>query len=270
MKTARSLNAATYREAVARVVELPADRREDPGHPGHEMRNGQHLHRVQPNLRRCSALGALAEPQLRAMEAVARVFEVKRPNVIFREGDPSDRIFLLKSGVVKLKLARVCQRGGEAILAFACPGDMFGELALVDDAPRDHDAQAHEDAVVYAIDREPFLHFIRESPAVAFQMTRLVAQRLRQYRTRVQALHRKHARARVAGTLLDLAAQQGVVDAQGVLIPLRLSQRDLANLAGLTRETVNFTLQNFRKLGLVEADRHSIRLNNPEALRLVL
>jgi len=234
------------------------------------MRNGQHLHRVQLNLRCFSALGALAEPQLRAIEAVVHVYEIKRGNLIFREGDASDRIFLLKSGVVKLTLTRVRQRGCEAILAFACPGDMFGELALVDDAPRDHNAQAHEDAVVCAIDREPFLHFIRESPAVAFQMTRLVAQRLRQYRTRVQELHCKHARARVACTLLDLAAQQGVVDAQGVVIPLLLSQRDLANLAGLTRETVNFTLQEFRELGLVEADRRTVRLNNLNALRLFL
>lgn len=253
------------------AVESQAYASEDPVDSGRETgNNGQHRYGVRLNLQWVSALGARAESQLRAVEKVARVYEVKRRNLIYRQGDPSDRIFFLKSGVVRLKRARVRQRGCEVVLAFACQGDMFGELALVDDAPRDHDAEAHEDAVVYVADREFFLHLISESPALAFQVTKLVAQRLRQARMRVEDLLCKHAAARVAHTLLNLAAQQGVVDAQGVLIPLRLSQQDLANLAGLTRETINHTLQDFRARGLVEADRQSIRLKDPEILRLVL
>ncbi len=72
--------------------------------------------------------------------------EVKRGTPIYLPGDPSDRIFLLKVGVVKILAAT----GGRqrSILAFLYPGDVFGELAVVDDAPRDHVAEAHEDAVV--------------------------------------------------------------------------------------------------------------------------
>ena len=66
-----------------------------------------------------------------------------------------------------------------------------------------------------------------------------------------------------------LAAQHGVGDAEDVVIPLRLSQRDIANLVGLTRETVNSGLKDFRQRGLIETDRRSIRVKEPEGLQAV-
>ena len=79
----------------------------------------------------------------------------------------------------------------------------------------------------------------------------------------------KSAHARVAHALLDLAAQHGVRDDDGVVIPLRLSQRDIANLVGLTRETVNFILKDLRQRNLIETQGHSIRVRSPEVLHAV-
>lgn len=70
----------------------------------------------------------------------------------------------------------------------------------------------------------------------------------------------------MAHVLLDLAASHGVRDDQGILVPLRLNQGDLGSLAGVSRETANIILQDFRQRGLVEADRRSLRLRNPDAL----
>ena len=75
--------------------------------------------------------------------------------------------------------------------------------------------------------------------------------------------------ARIAHTLADLAADYGVRDDAGILIPIRLNQANLGNLVGLARETVNIVLQDFRQRGLVEADRHHIRIKAPERLRAV-
>ena len=89
----------------------------------------------------------------------------------------------------------------------------------------------------------------------------------RPYRNRVEELLYKGAHARVAHTLLDLAQHHGVPDAQGIVIPLRLSQRDIANLVGLTRETVNFILKDLRQRELIETQGPSIRVRAPEVLR---
>lgn len=216
-------------------------------------------------LQRLKLLQVLAEPQMRVVQEMTRMSEVKRRRRIYLPGDPSDQIFLLKSGVVKI--AAVGPNGRELILAFLYPGDIFGELAVVDDQPRDHLAEAYEDAVICAMDREVFLRVARESPELGYQVTKLMGFRLRRLRGRVEDLLYKSANARIAHVLLDLASDYGVKDADGTIIPLRLSQADLANLVGLTRETVNISLRELRERGLVEASRRSIRLKDPEALR---
>lgn len=212
-------------------------------------------------------LDALGPSQMRTIEQMTRMSEVKRRQRIYLPGDPSDQIFLLKRGVVKI--ATLAPDGRELILAFLYPGDIFGELAVVDDSPRDHLAEAYEDAVICAMDRALFLQMIRESPELGYRVTKIMGLRLRTFKIRVEQLLYKSSHARVAHTLLDLADQYGVADAAGTLIPLRLSQRDLANLVGLTRETVNMVLQDFRQRGLLEADRRSIRIKNAGALRAV-
>lgn len=218
-------------------------------------------------LQRFRMLDALTDSQKRAVDKMTRMLEVPRGQRIYLAGDPSDQIFLLKAGVVKISTGGA--EGQDTILAFLYPGDIFGELAIVDDAPRDHVAAAHEDAVLCALNRELLLEMVQQSPALGYRITKLMGLRLRRFRTRVEELLYKSAAARIAHTLLDLAADYGVRDSGGILIPLRLNQGDLGNLVGLARETVNIVLQDFRQRGLVEADRQSIRIKDPDRLRTV-
>ena len=139
----------------------------------------------------------------------------------------------------------------------------------MDEGPHDHIAEASEDAMVYAIRCEVLRPLIGESPKLATEIMKLLGARQRAYRTRVEELLYKSAHARVAHTLLDLAGQHGVQDAEGVVIPLRLSQRDIANLVGLTRETVNFILKDLRQRNLIETQGRSIRVRPPEVLDAV-
>lgn len=212
-------------------------------------------------------LDALTDPQKRAVGKMARMFEVARGQRIYLAGDPSDQIFLLKVGVVKISTGGA--DGQDTILAFLYPGDVFGELAIVDDSPRDHVATVYEDAVLCALNRDLLLQMVQQSPALGYQITKLMGLRLRRFRTRVEELLCKSASARIAHTLLGLASDYGVPDDAGILIPLRLNQGDLGNLVGLARETVNIILQDFRQRGLVEANRQSIRIKDPVRLRSV-
>lgn len=218
-------------------------------------------------LQRFRLLDALTDQQKRDVDKMARMLEIPRSQRIYLAGDPSDQIFLLKAGVVKITTGG--SGGQDTILAFLYPGDIFGELAIVDNSPRDHVATAHEDTVLCAINRDLLLQMVQQAPALGYQITKLMGLRLRRFRTRVEELLYKSAPARIAHTLLDLAADYGVRDDAGVVIPLRLNQRDLGNLVGLARETVNIVLQDFRQRGLVETDRQRIRIKDPERLRVV-
>jgi CRP/FNR family transcriptional regulator len=218
-------------------------------------------------LQRFRLLDAMTPPQMQMVERMTRMLEVKRGQRIYMRGDPSDQVFLLKVGVVRISSLASDQQ--ETILALLYPGDIFGELAIVDDAPRDHLATAHEDVVLCALSRDLLLKMAQEIPALGYQITKIMGLRLRRFHTRVEELLCKSAHARIAHTLLDLASDYGIPDNEGVLIPLRLNQADLGNLVGLARETVNVVLQDFRQRGLVEAGRRTIRINDPVRLRTV-
>ncbi len=219
------------------------------------------------NLERFGIEDALAESQKRALESTTRLLDVPRGHPIYLPGDASDEVFLLKAGIVKISVAG--PGGHNTILAFLYPGDIFGELAILDDAPRDHVATAHEDTVLCALNRNTLLEVMQQSPALGYRITTLLSLRLRRFRVRVEKLLYKSAPARIAHTLLDLATDYGVPDDAGVVIPLRLNQSDFGNFVGLARETVNIVFQDFRRRGLVDTDRKSIRIKDPERLRRI-
>jgi CRP-like cAMP-binding protein len=224
-------------------------------------------HRSFHRRRHLGLLESLTDAQKRVIEETARVLEVPRGRPIYRVGDPADRVFLLQAGVVKISTGG--PQGRDPILAFAYPGNIIGEQALVDDSPRDHFATAHEDAVLSEINRDKFLQVVRRSPALAYQVARLMASRSELYRTRVEALLHRSAPARIAHALVDLARACGVRDSGGVLVPQHLSQRDIANLVGLARETVNAILCDFRRRKLVEMGRHGVRITDLNRLRSI-
>lgn len=217
--------------------------------------------------RRFRLFDALAEPQLLPLRRVARLAHVPRRQRIYSAGDASDRVLLLEAGIVKVTAP--LPPDPDIFLAFLYPGDVFGESALIDDGPRDHVTEAYEDAKVWSVGRRTFLDLLGQSPALGFAFFRLMARGTRRFRMRVEELLQKDAQSRVAQTLLNLAADHSVADADGLLIPHRLTQADLANMAGLARETVNVVLGDLKARGLVEMTRDNIRLRRPDALRSV-
>jgi CRP-like cAMP-binding protein len=212
-------------------------------------------------------ISALSEAQRHQLEKLTQMLEVKRGTRIYLPGDPSDQIFLLKSGIIKISMMTPDHR--DVILALLHPGDIFGELAVVEDAPRDHIAEAYSDCVICAMGRDTVLRVIHDTPAIGFEITKLIGLRLKTFRSRVEELLCKSAHARVAHALLELAERHGVSDQDGVLISLRLSQGDLGRLVGLSRETVNAILQEWREQNLVEMDRRTVRLRDPDRLRTI-
>ncbi len=218
-------------------------------------------------LQRFHLLESLGDAERAALRKAMSVADVRRGTRVYGPGDPADRIYFLRSGVVKLWSPGV--NGRAQLLAILYAGELFGEAAVLDDGPRDHVAEAHEDSVVCSVPREVVTAIMRARPEFALQVTRLVAARARAFKTRVEQLLHRSAEARLAHTLLGLGRQCGTEVGRRLVIPLRLSQRDLAGLVGVRRETVNLVLQAFRQRGLVEAARHHIVLQDPDALAAI-
>jgi CRP/FNR family transcriptional regulator len=218
-------------------------------------------------LKNINLFHGMTEEQMRMIEQRTVMREVRRREVLYLPGDAGDRIYLLKRGVVKI--SALDEHGREIILALLHKGEVFGEEAALEDAPRDHMAEAYEDALICIITKQDFLDMLHRYPDLAFRVTKLVGFRLKIFRSRVEKLLFKGAPARLAATLLDLARDHGVPDAQGILLPLKLSQQDLASLIGVTRESVNLALSDFRKEGLVAVEGRTIRLLRPEALQAI-
>jgi len=218
-------------------------------------------------VQQCRLFHVLSDAQRRRLAETAHMFDVKRGQHIYLTGDPARQIFLLKSGIIKITSLSPDNR--EVVLAFLHHGDVFGELAVVDDAPRDHSAQVQEDARLCSLSRELIFALAREFPDLGCSITKLIGSHAKQLRTRLEELLCRSASARVAHALADLADEHGVTDDYGVVIPFRLSQRDLGNLVGLTRETVNAVLRDFRHQGLVQIERRTIRLPELQKLRTV-
>ena len=218
-------------------------------------------------MQRFRLLDALGVPARQLIAQSSRMLEVKRGQRIYLPGDPSDQVFLLDSGVIKIVFVGPGDR--EVILAFLHSGDIFGELAIADDGPRDHIAEVHEDAVLCAVGKDLMLRLVRESPDLDYQIIKLMGLQVKRLHTRLERLLYKGAAARVAETLVELANEHGVTDARGTIVPFRLNQRELANLVGLTRETVNVVLHEFRQKGLIEVDRGRIRLLDVPKLQAV-
>lgn len=218
-------------------------------------------------LERFKLADAVTDAQRDLLVQTTRMQEIKRGHQIYALGDPSQHMFLVTRGVIKLSAPDLNRR--DVLLAFRHPGDVFGEMALLDAGPRDHLAKAHENSLICALDREVILRLARESPDVALRLVTMMGRRVRQMRTRIEQLSYKSAPTRVAHALVDLAEEHGVEDDKGTVIAFKLSQRDLAQLVGLTRETVNMILHDFHRRGLIENDRRILRLLDVERLRAV-
>lgn len=209
----------------------------------------------------------LSEKDIRSMEQGVVMRQARRREVFYLPGAAGDCVYVLKRGIVRISSLT---GGRELTLALLRKGEVFGEEALLGGAPRDHTAEAYEDALVCIVPRDDFVALLRQRPDMFFEVTRRVGERQHTLRTRVERLLFKGAAARLAQTLLDLAQVHGAPDEDGVTLALRLSQTDLAKLIGVTRESVNTALSELGRRGLVAVDGGRLRLLDVNGLERVL
>lgn len=206
----------------------------------------------------------LAPGELAALATVLQRRRYRKGETIFHQGDPGTSLFIIELGEVKIALPS--PDGREMILALLGPGDFFGELALLDEEPRSATAVAQEASQLLLLQRAQFIRFLRERPQAALPMMASLARRLRRTDTLVHEVVFLDVPTRLVRTLLRLAETQGRQTDDGVVIASRLTQGDLADMIGATRESTNKWLRFYERQGLVRHRQGRLTLLRPQEL----
>jgi len=187
-----------------------------------------------------------------------------RGDVLFHEGDLGDRLFVIRSG--KIKLGRRSSDGRENLLSIQGPGEMFGELSLFDPGPRTATATVVADAELVELAHTDLVAWLELHPKVAKHLLKALAHRLRRTNEALADLVFSDVPGRVAKALLDLATRFGEPTDEGVRVAHDLTQEELAQLVGASRETVNKALADFAARGWVRREGRAVVLLDADRL----
>jgi CRP/FNR family cyclic AMP-dependent transcriptional regulator len=181
---------------------------------------------------------------------------------IYAEGDTADRLYIVVSGAVKLSRTSSFGR----MLTIVGPREMFGALSLFDPGPRMASATALSDVSAVAIDHDTIRSMIRKHPDVAQRFLQILARRLKRADDDIADLAFIDGTGRVAKRLLQLARRMGTPEAGALRVVHHLTQVEIAQLAGVSRETANQSMAYFTRRGWITADRRTILIRNAERL----
>ncbi|WP_426563945.1 Crp/Fnr family transcriptional regulator [Angustibacter sp. McL0619] len=188
-----------------------------------------------------------------------------RSDTLFDEGDQGDQLYVIVEG--KIKLGRTSNDGRENLLAILGPGEMFGELSLFDPGPRTATATSVGDSRLIGLGKLAFEPWLMEHPEVAQTLLQALARRLRRTNETLADLVFTDVPGRVAKALLDLSTRFGRPADDGILVAHELTQEELAQLVGASRETVNKALADFATRGWLRLEARAVVLLDVERLR---
>jgi CRP/FNR family cyclic AMP-dependent transcriptional regulator len=188
---------------------------------------------------------------------------VVRATTIFAKGDPGSSLFAICKGAVKITVPSI--DGHDAVFNLIGKGDIFGEIALLDGRPRTADAVAITDCELFVIERRDFLPVVREEPEIALKLIEILCARLRQTTEQAENLMFLHLPGRLAKALLRLS--DGAADARERKVAV--TQKDLGNIIGMSRESTNRQLRVWEQHKWVRLERGGIVIVSAKALERV-
>ncbi|HLB26419.1 MAG TPA: Crp/Fnr family transcriptional regulator [Dehalococcoidia bacterium] len=216
-------------------------------------------------LERVPFLAALTVGDREALADAVKRRRFARGHTIFAKDDPGDALYIIEDGSVRIYLPS--PQGADLTLAVLGAGEFFGHLALLDGGARSASATALRETSALALDRSDFVALLQSRPQAAMAVLASVTQRLRETNETAGDLVFLNVGGRLAKKLLDLAAGHGVRRPDGILLDVPLTQEELANMLGVTRESVNRHLSSLRRQGAVSREGRRFLIRDVEALR---
>ena len=230
------------------------------------------LSRISPEpydfLRRVPMLSSVPTAKLGELSQLLVARTYRRNEIIFHRGDPGGSLHIIESGQVKILIQS--EEGEELLVDILQEGDFFGELAVLDGYPRTATALALRNTSTKMLGREQFLKFLRGSADAAVSVCMALSERLRESDERLAEIVFFDLSERLGRRLLRLARTYGRRTAEGIVLDIPLSQRELAAFVGATRQSVNKALSQWEKDGIVRRDGRSLILLDPQRLYQVV
>jgi len=201
-------------------------------------------------LARVELFSELDAEDLDRLSDVAQTRKVAKDTVIFHAGDPADAVFIVASG--KVKVVTTSSDGKEFILTVLGAGQVFGEMALLESAPRSASVITLTNADILMIRREDFHHLLNTAPSISRKLLAILSRRLRRANSKMESLAYMDVAGRLARYLLDLARDHGQRMGKGWVVVRRPTHSDIAHSIGTSRETVSRLINEFEEgFGLV-------------------
>jgi CRP/FNR family cyclic AMP-dependent transcriptional regulator len=200
----------------------------------------------------------LNDRELDVVRSVATEKTYPKNAVVLTEGEMGDSLYMIQTGKVKVFIGD--EDGREIILKILGPGDFFGEMSMIDKQPRSASVTTIEASMFLVLAHAGFERCVEETPRIGTMVMQVLAQRVREADRKIGTLALMDVYGRVASTLLELS----VYSNGKLMVGEKLSQQDLANMVGASREMVNRILKDLSERGFISIESKSITIINRE------
>lgn len=217
-------------------------------------------------LREQPLFSELKEAQLQYLADIGVVRAYGKKQYIFMEGDEREATFFIQTGTVKI--FKVDENGDEQIINLFQSGEMFPHIGFFDKMPYPATAEVVENAEIFVLRIDDFNCLLLAQPEMTLKLMQIMEQKIQMLQQRVQELTSQDILHRVIRALLRLAQESGEYSGENeVYIQMSMTNQDMANMVGSTRETINRVLNQLKKENLLEKNRHSVRIVDMDALK---
>ncbi|MGW8272614.1 MAG: Crp/Fnr family transcriptional regulator [Thermodesulfovibrionales bacterium] len=216
------------------------------------------------DLRSIDVFKNLSDEELKELSAYLQKEKFSKRKVIFSEGESPDWFFIVTKG--KVKVTKLSHEGKEIILEVISPGDIFGGVAVLRGFPYPANAIAMEDTTVIKMSRRNLMRLIDRFPNLMFCIAMNLGDRMKSSYDSLKNIALERVEARIAALLLKLLDKVGVRSPEGLVIDMRLTKQDVADMVGTTVETSIRTFSKFKKQKLLAESGGRIVIKNREGL----
>lgn len=223
--------------------------------------------RVLGLLRKSALLSDLPAETVARLVAGAKVETFRQRQVIYLPGDRSVGVHFLAQG--RVKVSKVTRDGKELTLAYRVAGDYFGEGCLIEGGPREEMVESMEPSTTVEVERDALDSLLVDHAQLSYAFCRSLITRRREIEMKVEQLVFKDVGAKLAELLLRLGTEHGIENKKGVILGVKITHQEMANLIGSTRETVSLTLSQFKRKGFIQTEGRKVILADREGLRSI-
>ena len=219
------------------------------------------------NLKKIDLFKNLSDEELKELSNYITAVEFRKKDDIFTEGDAPEWFYIVSTG--KVKVTKISHDGKEIILEIISPYDIFGGVAVLRNFPYPANAVAMEDSEILKISRKNLMRLVDRFPNLMYFIALQLGDRMKSSFDTLKNIALERVEARIAALLLKLGNKVGVETREGLMIDMRLTKQDVADMVGTTVETSIRTFSKFKKDGLVmDADGKIIIKNREGLMRL--